>query len=377
MDAKSFYSKKKFFVPARPLPNPEVSEDSDLSSDSDESEYLLDSDIESDTEEETDVLESDSEVEQDVTSPSTSAMPAPTPARKAKNAPLRWRTVPSEKVEVKELSFCGNPPLRKLKIQEPIDYFRDIFGDELIVHIVSESNYYALQIDVNKPLNLTCEELEQFIGILFVMFIVKIPSTRDYWDKNMRYDKITDILPIKRFEQIKRFLHVSDNMQMPKDCPDKLFKIRPLIDAFKERFQMIAPTEDLCIDEQMVPFKGRSKLKQYNPQKPKKWGYKLYLLTSPEGLIFNFEIHTGTIDVCPGQPDLQASGNIVMKLLGHIPWHQWLKLFINNWYTGVPLATTLMNQGIAMVGTVCPNRLRNCQLCSDNHCVRREEDLQR
>ena len=271
MDAKSFYSKKKVFVPARPLPNPEVSEDSDLSSDSDESEYLLDSDIESDTEEETDVLESDSEVEQDVTSPPTS----PTPAKKAKNAPLRWRTVPREKVEVKKLSFCGNPPLGKLPIQEPIDYFRDIFGDELIVHIVSESNNYALQIDVNKPLNLTCEELEQFIGILFVMSIVKMPCTRDYWDKKMRYDKIADIMPIKRFEQIKRFLHVSDNMQMPKDCPDKLFKIRPIIDAFKERFQMIAPTEDLCIDEQMVPFKGRSKSKPYNPQKPKKWGYKL------------------------------------------------------------------------------------------------------
>ena len=304
-------------------------------------------------------------MEQDVASPSISPSPAPTAAKKAKNAPLRWRTVPSEKVEVKELSFCGNPPLGKLPIQEPIDYFRDIFGVELIVHIVSESNNYALQIDVNKSLNLTCEELEQFIGILFVMSIVKIPSTCDYWDKNMRYDKIADILPIKRFEQIKRFLHLSDNMQIPKDCPDTLFKIRTLIDAFKERFQMIAPIEDLCIDEQIVPFKGRSKLKQYNPQKPKKWGYKLYVLTTPEGLIFNFEIHTGTIDVCPGQPDLQASGNILMKLLEHIPRHQWFKLFIDNWYTGVPLATILMNQGIAMVGTVHPNKLRNCQLCSD------------
>ena len=61
-----------------------------------------------------------------------------------------------------------------------------------------------------------------------------MPCTRDYWDKNMRYDKIADIMPIKRFEQIKRFLHVSDNMQMPKDCPDKLFKIRPLIDVFND-----------------------------------------------------------------------------------------------------------------------------------------------
>ena len=60
---------------------------------------------------------------------------------------------------------------------------------------------------------------------------------------------------------------------------------------------MIAPTENLCIDEQMVPFKGRSKLKQYNPQKPKKWGYRLYVLTNPEGLIYNFEVHTGTIEI--------------------------------------------------------------------------------
>ena len=93
-------------------------------------------------------------------------------------------------------------------------------------------------------------------------------------------------------------------MQMPKDCPDKWFKVWPLINAINEHFQIIAPTEILCIYEQMVPFKGRSKLKQYNPQKGKKWGYKLYVLTSPEGLIFNFEVHTGTIDICPGQLDL-------------------------------------------------------------------------
>ena len=78
-----------------------------------------------------------------------------------------------------------------------------------------------------------------------------------------------------------------------------------------------------------------------------------------------FEVHTGTIDICPGQPYLQASGNIVMQLLQHIPWHQWFKLFIDNWNTGVPLATIFMKQGIGMVGTARANRLRNCQLSSD------------
>ena len=250
-------------------------------------------------------------------------------------------------------------------MQEPIDYFRDIINYELIARIIKESNTYAAQVDIDKPLNLTSDELEQFIGILFLMSVVKMPATRDYWERFLQFDRIASIMSVRRFERIKRFLHCNDNEKMNKYFPDKLFKIHLLIDTLKERFDLLAPTELLCIDEQMVPFKGRSTLKQYNPQKPKKWGYKLYALTNLDGIIYNFMVHTGTINVCPGQPDLQASGNIVMQLLTNIPRHKDHKLFIDNWYTGVPLAATLMNQGIALVGTVRANRLRNCTMPLD------------
>ena len=53
--------------------------------------------------------------------------------------------------------------------------------------------------------------------------------------------------------------------------------------------------EKLYIDEKMVPFKGKSGLKQYNLQKPNKWGYKLYVLSGIDVLIHNFEVHTGAI----------------------------------------------------------------------------------
>ena len=92
--------------------------------------------------------------------------------------------------------------------------------------------------------------------------------------------------------------------------------------------------------------------------------YKLYVLTNANGLINDFEVQCGTIDVCPGQPDLRASGNIVMKFFANIPRHKSHKLFIDNWYTGVPLATSLMIQGIALAGTVRANRLRNCLIPS-------------
>ena len=79
-----------------------------------------------------------------------------------------------------------------------------------------------------------------------------------------------------------------------------------------------------------------------NIQNPKKWEYKLYVFTSPEGQIFNFRIHTLTIERCEDQPDLQVSGYFVMHLMSKITRNNWDKFFIDNWYTGVPLGSTLM-----------------------------------
>ena len=94
-------------------------------------------------------------------------------------------------------------------------------------------------------------------------------------------------------------------------------------------------------------------------------GYKIHVLTSPEGQIYNIEVHTGAIEKCPGQPDLQVSGNIVMQFLSCIPQNNWHKLFIDNWYTGIALATTVMEQGIGLVGTVRVNWLKDCVLPND------------
>lgn len=57
---------------------------------------------------------------------------------------------------------------------------------------------------------------------------------------------------------------------------DWLFKVRPLLDALKESFSKIEPEERHSIDEQMIPLKGRSSLKQYMKNKPHKCHYKVF-----------------------------------------------------------------------------------------------------
>jgi hypothetical protein len=46
-----------------------------------------------------------------------------------------------------------------------------------------------------------------------------------------------------------------------------------------------------CIDEMMVPFKGRHGAKQYMPKKPCKWGYKFWCRAGMSGYVYDFEIH--------------------------------------------------------------------------------------
>lgn len=43
---------------------------------------------------------------------------------------------------------------------------------------------------------------------------------------------------------------------------DRLYKIQPFVDLLLQRFQKVVPNRDVCIDETLVPFRGRLLFKQ-------------------------------------------------------------------------------------------------------------------
>lgn len=105
-----------------------------------------------------------------------------------------------------------------------------------------------------------------------------------------------------RWEDIKHFIHFCDNMAPNND--DRLFKVRPLIDSLLPKFQALPQDQMLSIAEHMVPFKGRSRLKPFTPNKKYKWGYKIFVLCDTKGLVHSFDIYSGKSDAAPGQPDI-------------------------------------------------------------------------
>ncbi|KAK6960802.1 piggyBac transposable element-derived protein 3 [Biomphalaria glabrata] len=147
------------------------------------------------------------------------------------------------------------------------------------------------------------------------MSIVKIPTGA----RALRFPQIADTLSEKRFELIKSNLHFANNQN--NTGTDKLFKIRPLYEDFKKKINSVPKSKRLSVDEQIIPFKGKSALKGYNLKKPKKWGYKMFVCFGVNGIIHDIEFYTGKIEPCLNQLDIGASGNIVLRLIQDFPRH--------------------------------------------------------
>ena len=154
--------------------------------------------------------------------------------------------------------------------------FSLFFDDNLISLIVDETNRYAEQAlrGKNKEWSTDAEEVRAYMGFMIRMGINNVPEIRDYWPTNdyLRYAPIADRITRDRFEQITRYLHFADNETLPargEEGFSRLQKVEPVILALKDNFRSkYYPHCQLSIDEAMIPFKGRSSIKQYVPVKP-------------------------------------------------------------------------------------------------------------
>lgn len=249
-------------------------------------------------------------------------------------------------------------------IRSPMEYFKSFITDDLINNIVEQSNQYALHKNPNKPLKLSSEEFEQWLAIAMKMSLTKISDTRLHWSSDFQTD-VASVMSRTRWEEIKGHLHLVDNATV--DQSDRLAKVRPLVEHLRTKFNQIPKTEHLAVDEQMVPFKGRSSIKQYIPKKPYKWGYKLFVLADHKGMVYDFFPYEGKLHPVgrEGVPDLGASSNSVLILAESIPEGKNHKLYMDNWFTSIPLISHLATRGIWVCGTVQARRIPNLTFKDD------------
>ncbi|XP_023312460.1 piggyBac transposable element-derived protein 3-like, partial [Anoplophora glabripennis] len=223
---------------------------------------------------------------------------------------------------------------------------------------------------IGKSINVTKNDIKDFIAIEILMGVIKMPSYCDYWSNNLRYSKIADIMTLKRFQQIRRFLHFVNNEDVNQD---RYFKIRPFLDIIRNNCLSMPQERRFSIDEMMIPYKGTmaGSRRQYIKNKPKKWGFKVFVRAGITGFVYDFLLYSGEdtfrqIDFTEEEQQFGLGGKVVIALSKTTANLACSVLYFDNFFSSFELLVYLRQcLGLFSLGTLRSNRIRDCKLEDD------------
>ncbi|XP_059161134.1 piggyBac transposable element-derived protein 3-like [Physella acuta] len=227
--------------------------------------------------------------------------------------------------------------------------------------LVEMTNQYSVE-KTGKSVDTTKKEMKQLLGIFFRMGLAKMPGTRCYWENDTRYDPVASTMSRNRFQLLMRVIYIVDNNRVTEeDKKDKLWKIRPWLEKFRNNCVKVVPDENNSIDEMMIPFKGKfSKIKQYVKGKPHPWGIKVWVRASATGIVCDFDVYQGNKER-KERSLLGVGADVILKLCSSLPQNVPgqpsfnYKIYADNFFTGMALLVELQKLGIHYTGTVRPN----------------------
>lgn len=167
----------------------------------------------------------------------------------------------------------------------PVEWFQLFYVDEVIQMFVDYSKKYAV-LKGDESFSVTSDEIRLLLDILLLSGYRLYARNHMYWDtgSNTYLSGISNAISRYRFEQILRYLHVSDNNNLHSN--DKFTKNRPLWDQLNKSWLKYFPNYfELSVDESMIPYYGHHSTKQYIHGKPIRFGFKNWSLCKRLGYL--------------------------------------------------------------------------------------------
>jgi hypothetical protein len=196
--------------------------------------------------------------------------------------------------------------------------------------------------------------MRRFIALTIGIGLTHQEDLSDYWAKDevICIPFYATVMSRDRFFNILSFFHLADNNSyVPRgaDGHNPLYKLgtvfRDIINSFRTLW---SPSQEVAIDEGLVPFNGDIKFKVFNPAKPKKYGIKSYeLCDGRNAFCLKYEIYCGAVY---GASQKGKTYDIVMRLMeGYL--HVGRVLYVDNFYTSPVLFYDLAKKENYATGT--------------------------
>ena len=201
-------------------------------------------------------------------------------------------------------------------------------------------------------------EIKAFVGLCLYAGLHKSnhESVSSLWSENEGRPMFTATMSRNRFTSILKFLRFDNRTtRQERQVDDKLAPFRDFWILFQAQLPKFnIPGPDLCVDEQLVAFRGRCGFRQYIPSKPAKYGIKIWRCCDSQTCYpLKGDVYLGRQ---PGQQRDVGQGARVVKQLVE-PWRRSGRNFTaDNFFTSIPLAEDLLKDGLTFVGTIRSNK---------------------
>ena len=343
----------------------------EMMNDSDESdEYSEDNDNmnQNNTESEEDLPENELEIatqDPDDTSEDEIAVPMADSTQQTNNEFLstdgseRWSKVPI------------NPNTGRMRLQNALNQPRGLISavvqqsdsvlgtiscfitNELLTKIAHYTNEAGQTQIPNSWVDVSVDKLRKYLGLRLLAGVnsANKEAITHLWNKKTGRPIFGNTMARNGFSAITRCLRFDSKADRPaRRAQDKLAPIRDFCNQIFAKFWgNFRPSENLCVDEQLVLFRGRCPFRVYIPSKPGKYGIKIWVLAdvaSSYGCAF--DVYTGKI----GDLAEVGQGQRVVLQLTENYYNSGRNITADNFFSSHSLVSQLLSKKLTYVGTV-------------------------
>lgn len=294
----------------------------------------------------------------------------------SKKAKSRRCNIVTKNCSVKACARNAKTPLQAFElffddfVIEKITHYTNLFIDKKRSDIMEQKKKLT-QKELDKKLwkyaRTDQHEIRALFGLLIYLGSSKIGkgSIKHFWnDEKRKWPICSALFGFDRYRFLMRAIHFDDYRTREEAAKTDNFAImRELFTYINNKFQdCYEPSASLCVDEQLLRFRGRVKFKQFIPSKPAKYGLKVWALVDVETL------YTCMLEPYVGkQPKKDANQKTNPLAISTAPYDLVLRLINrytksgrnltgDNWFTSIALVKKLLALETTYVGTIRKNK---------------------
>lgn len=273
------------------------------------------------------------------------------------------------------MSTRPGPRGRARHVQDPEQAWRLFFSDEMISLMVEHTNKKIQE--TRKTLaeetlkkkgptyrDTTQDEMNAFLGLMYTRGLLgqNLHSAQRVFHEKTGHPVFSATMAQSRFATLHSHLSFDDaETRATRWKDDRFAACREIFELFNNNcLKMMIADEYLALDETLYPTRNKIGFRQYNPNKPAKYGL---LFRSVNATSYPY---TYTAHVYSGKPENQTGPFYIQGVTETVQYlvSKMLEknevtgrnISMDRLYTSIPLAEWLLERKITMVGTLQSNR---------------------